>query len=96
VIAEEQPDKVLVKLADGSSIMLEQPTVSGDTLAGIEGTEQRHIPLADVSAIEVPKTDALLTTVAVVFGSIFLLAAVALVVCAPDCMTAGLDGWGSN
>jgi hypothetical protein len=77
VIADEQPQKVQVKLTDGSELVLQQPTVSGDTLMGLEGDDQRHIPLADVSAIEVRRTDALLTT-AFVFGTVVVVGAIAV------------------
>lgn len=60
VIAQEQPNKVRVKLANGSSVVLEQPSLSGDTLRG-QGPGNPFVPLGDVSAIEVRKTDALLT-----------------------------------
>jgi hypothetical protein len=36
VLADEQPDRVRVELADGSRIVLEHPVVSGDTLMGVE------------------------------------------------------------
>ena len=89
VLAEEQHDKVLVKLADGSKLVLEQPVVAGDTLTGSVDGEQRSIPLADVSALEVRKTDALLTT-ALVFGTIVGLLAIAAGLCAASDCTAGL------
>ena len=85
MINEDQPDQVLVKLADGSKLVLEQPVVAGDTLIGFEQGEQRGIPLADVSAPEVRRTDALLTT-ALVVGIIVGLVAFAAVGCAAgDC-----------
>ena len=88
VIAQEHPEKVLVKLADGSKLVLTQPQVSGDTLMGIEGTEQRHIPLASVSAIELKESDAALTA-AFIVGTVVVVGGVAfglgyLIVCGGD------------
>jgi hypothetical protein len=79
VIAQEHPDKVLVKLADGAKLVLTEPQVSGDTLMGIEGTEQRHIPLASVSAIELKESDAALTT-AFVFGTVVVVGGLAALI----------------
>ncbi len=68
VIAEERPDKVRVTLTDGSQVELADPVVVGDTLRGVNGltrresSEQWSRPLADVSGLELRKTDALLTT----------------------------------
>jgi hypothetical protein len=75
VIAEERPDKVRVTLTDGSQVELADPVVVGDTLRGLEmraewvngltrreSSEQWSRPLADVSGLELRKTDALLTT----------------------------------
>jgi hypothetical protein len=75
VIAQEQPDKVLVKLADGSKVVLTGPQVSGDTLSGYDGTEPYRVPLADVSAIELKEADTLLT-VGVIFGALVVVGVV--------------------
>ncbi len=80
VIQDEQPDKVRVTLTDGSQVEVYEPVVSGDTLTGSVDGEQRSIPLADVSALEVRKTNALLTT-AFVFGTIVGLLAIAVGIC---------------
>ena len=68
VLEDEQPDKVRVTLSDGSQVVLEEPVVSGDTLTGVATGQQRSIPLADVSALAVRKTDASRTLGAVVRG----------------------------
>jgi hypothetical protein len=86
VLADQQPDKVLVKMTDGSELVLERPVVSGDTLTGFQQGEPRSIPLDDVSALEVRKGDVLLT-VGVVLGALVLMTAVAAGVCAAsDCL----------
>jgi hypothetical protein len=66
VLADEQPGKVQVELADGSRIVLEHPVVSGDTLMGVEerwsgrkrvpGNEV-SIPLSDIESVAVRSTD---------------------------------------
>jgi hypothetical protein len=86
VIAEE-PDKVRVTLTDGSQVEVFQPVVSGDTLRGFDSEDRTSrgatqgdevsIPLADVSTVETRGTDALLTT-AFVFGTVVVVAAIAL------------------
>jgi hypothetical protein len=61
VLAEKQPNQVLVKLADGSKLVLDEPAVSGDTLVGFAEGERASIPLDDVSALEIKETDVALT-----------------------------------
>jgi hypothetical protein len=85
VIAQEQPEQVLVKLADGSKVVLAQPRVSGDTLSGFDGTEPYRVPLADVSAIELKESDSGLT-VLFIAGTVVVVAALtvgiaAIIIC---------------
>ncbi len=58
VISEEQPSKVRLTLTDGSTVVLEQPVVSGDTLTGVGEGEQVTIPVSDVTHVAVRKTSA--------------------------------------
>ncbi|MEE8193417.1 MAG: hypothetical protein V3T74_11770 [Gemmatimonadales bacterium] len=88
VLADEQPDKVRVTLADGSQVVLEEPVISGDTLTGVAEGQQRSIPLSDVADVQVKKTEALLTA-AFVFGTVVVVGALALgvayaIVCGGD------------
>jgi hypothetical protein len=84
VLAEEQPDKVLVELTDGSKLVLDEPAMSGDTLVGLEQGEQRSIPLSDVSVLEVRKTDNVLTFVAI-FGGLVVTAAAVVAIWLATC-----------
>ncbi len=91
VLEDEQPDKVRVTLTDGSQVEVYEPALSGDTLIGFEKgsrdwrkTEDTpggavSIPLSDVSALEVRKSDGGLTILAV-FGGLVLAAGVVIVV----------------
>ena len=85
MLEDEQPDKVQVTLADGSQIVLEQPVIAGDTLTGSVDGEQRSIPLANVSALELREGDAVKTTLAIVGGVVLVgglfLAVAAIIVC---------------
>ena len=88
VLAEEQPDKVQVTLTDGSQLVLKEPAVSGDTLSGLDDGTPVHIPLADVSALEVRESNGGLTILAV-FGGLVLAAGVvigvgAIILCTGD------------
>ena len=58
VISEEQPSKVRLTLTDGSTVVLEQPVVSGDTLTGVGEGEQVTIPVSGVTDVAVRKTNA--------------------------------------
>ncbi len=78
VLADGQPDKVQVTLADGSQLVLEEPAVSGDTLSGLDDGTPVHIPLANVSSIAVKGTDGVKTGL-LVFGVVVVAAAVILV-----------------
>ncbi len=78
VLADGQPDKVQVTLADGSQLVLEEPAVSGDTLSGLDDGTPVHIPLANVSSIAVKGTDGAKTGL-LVFGVVVVAAAVILV-----------------
>ncbi len=94
VLEDEQPDKVRVTLSDGSQVVLEEPVVSGDTLTGVATGQQRSIPLADVSALAVRKTDASRTLGGVVRGLVVTAAFVAffgvayLILCRGDSYSA--------
>ncbi len=57
VISEEQPSKVRLTLTDGSTVVLEQPVVSGDTLTGVGEGEHVTIPVSDVTDVAVRKTN---------------------------------------
>ena len=72
VLAEEHLDKVLVKLADGSKLVLERPVVAGDSLIGLDDGTPVHIPLADVSSIAVKKHDSGKTGLAAIGGVLAL------------------------
>jgi hypothetical protein len=73
VLADEQPDKMRVTLADGSRVVLLEPVVSGDTLTGIGEARRTHqgyepvgrlsIPLDDVADVAVRKGDFLKSVV---------------------------------
>jgi len=76
VLAVEQPAKVRVTLVDGSQVVLEEPAVLDDTLVGLVEEEHVGIPLTDVSALAVRKTDTHLT-IGAVFGGLLLTAAAA-------------------
>ncbi len=66
VLAEEEPDEVLVTLYDGSKFVLRQPSISEDTLHGREvksdlgpvSTVQRSVPLSTIEhlAVNLPDT----------------------------------------
>jgi len=86
VLADEQPDKVQVTLADGSKIVLEEPVVSGDTLSGLDDGTPVHIPLADVSSIAVKGTNVVKTGL-LVFGGLVVafLAAWSIACASSDC-----------
>jgi hypothetical protein len=80
VIGEEQPDWVKVTLTNGSQRVIDQPTVSGDTLSGLSDTGTPvHIPLADVEHVAIEKTSALKTAALIYvmmgFAGIAILAA---------------------
>ena len=53
VIADEQPDEMLVRLADGSQVVLDDPVVSGDTLTGLDSGTAVYIPLSEVTSVEI-------------------------------------------
>ena len=79
VLGNEQPGKVRVTLTDGSREVLQDPSVSGDTLTGVrDDGEQVSIPLTSVSALELREGDAvksvLLTVgiLGVVAGGVYL------------------------
>jgi hypothetical protein len=81
-VLAEQPDQVLVQLTDGFKVVLRQPAVSGDSIIGLENGEQRSIPLASVSALEVREPDMLLTTGAILGGLVVVAGVVVLIACA--------------
>jgi hypothetical protein len=90
LLAEEQPDKVLVKLADGSKLVLEQPVIVGDSLVGLEQGEERSIPLTSALAFEVRKTDADLTAWSVLGGVVVLGGLIFVAACwASECVGGG-------
>lgn len=76
-LADAQPDKVRVTLADGSQVVLEQPVVSGDTLTGLRAGQQVSIPLASVSELELRKGDTV-KTIALTTGIVLGVAALAI------------------
>ena len=76
VLQDEQPDKVRVTLTDGSQVEVFQPVVSGDTLTGVAEGQQRNIPLASVSELELREGDTIATVLLI--GSVVLGVAVGL------------------
>ena len=68
VIAEEHPDKMMVNLTDGSKVVLEQPTVSGDTLSGVQSGSTVNIPLSEVASVEIQKSSTSRTIVGIGLG----------------------------
>jgi hypothetical protein len=65
LISQEQPDSVLVKMADGSKLVLQDPAVFRDTLSGAHDGTAVRIPLASVSELEVRQGDTVKTIVVV-------------------------------
>ena len=84
VLAEEEPDEVLVTLYDGSKFVLRQPSISQDTLHGREvksglgpvSTVQRSVPLSSIEhiAVNLPDTRNIIVVV-LLFVSIPFIAA---------------------
>ncbi len=83
VISEEQPSKVRLTLTDGSTVVLEQPVVSGDTLTGFGEGEHVTIPVSDVTHVAVRKKDTGKTVGLVLVGVVVVGGAIVLY-CAPD------------
>jgi hypothetical protein len=94
VLADKQPDKVRVELADGSRFVVEEPVVSGDTLMGFEKgrwTSGRHvpgdevsIPLSDIEHVAVRGTDIGLTVGVTILGLLVAAGVAVLAVCSSE------------
>jgi len=66
VLADEEPDEVMVTLYDGTELVLREPSISQETLQGREVkrggigpdfTVSRSLPLSSVDHVAVRKTD---------------------------------------
>ncbi len=82
VISEEHPNKVRLTLTDGSTVVLEQPVVSGDTLTGVGEGEHVTIPVSDVTDVAVRKKDIVKTVGLGVLVGVVIVGAVFVAACA--------------
>ena len=67
-VEQEQPEKIRVMLTDSTTVDLENPQVSGDTLSGVRDGHQMSISLSTVDAIAVRKEDTAKTLGVTVLG----------------------------
>lgn len=65
--------RVWVTRADHSTIVLDDPRIQGDTLAGLVHGESRRVPLSDAVTIKARRPAPVRTAVVVVLSSAFLL-----------------------
>ena len=77
VVTEQHPKRIRVSRADSTKIVLRNPSVIGDSLVGVGAAHRRvALPLAQVTQMEVEKTDGGKVTFVVVgtiAGAVFLL-----------------------
>jgi hypothetical protein len=90
VVAEQQPEKIRVTLTDSSQVTLQRPSVSGDTLRGVEQVGQTSrvvtrghsaIPLSNVAYVSVSETSAGKTAGLVIVGLGVVVFGVAGLIC---------------
>jgi len=102
VVEDEQPSQIRVTTTSDSVVILQEPRVSGDTLIGFgernfswdgsvygapDTASEFKIPLADISHVELHKTDAaksVLLGVGIVAGAFAALIAFALILCSVE------------
>ena len=96
VVQEEQPSRIQVTTTSDSVVILQEPSVSGDTLVGFvkrnfsgapDTASALKIPLADISHVALHKTNAgksVLLGLGIVVGMIVVSAAVVAATCDSD------------
>jgi hypothetical protein len=102
LVATERPHVVRVTRSDSSRVVLNDPSVQGDTLYGTPATSDTarttariSVPLSEITDIAVRRTDPNRTTVFAVGLGITVLSALCLaesLVCEPDEVIALLSG----
>jgi len=87
-VERERPGQVRVTRIDGSTIVLANPTIRGDSLLGTRNGEDIRLPLSDVSSVAVSRVSIGRTLLLIPAGLVILLVAVAI-----EC--SGETGWDS-
>ena len=84
LVNEEQPSRIRVTLRDGTQVVLTEPTISGDTLWGLNDGEQTGIPEQEIAEVALHKTDGTTTVIALGVGLGVAAGAWYLITCAGD------------
>jgi hypothetical protein len=81
VITEEHPAQIRLRRTDGQQVVLKRPVLRGDSIWGQTPKDSAGLPLDEITAIAVRRTDWLKTTGLIVVST----GAVLGVVCAVAC-----------
>jgi hypothetical protein len=68
LVSEEEPSRIRVTLTDGTQVVLTEPTVSGDTLWGLEDGERTGIPEPEIAEVALRRADGTTTVIALGVG----------------------------